>query len=120
MDGYVLESRRGGAGIDDFEKHGAAVLVEEFGGRVDVVVCASVRAANDHYGVALRGGGGRVIDAVVVDGGLEEVGVFGEPAGAVNFSGLVIDEGFFLGVVFAFFLLFLSFLLGGTCACICM
>ena len=46
-------------------------MVEEFGRGVEVVVCTSVGAADDHDGVA--GGGGGVVDAVVVDGGLEEV-----------------------------------------------
>lgn len=77
MNGYVYESGRGGGGVDGFEEHGAVELVEEFGRRVDVVVCSGVRAADDHDGVAA--GCGRVIDAVVVDGGLEEVRVVFEP-----------------------------------------
>lgn len=79
MDGCVVERRRGGAGVDSFEKHGAAVLVEEFRSRVDVVVCAGVGSADDHHGISLCGGGGWVVDAVVVNGWLEEVSVFGEP-----------------------------------------
>lgn len=79
MDGCIVERRRGGAGVDSFEEHGAAVLVEEFRSRVDVVVCAGVGSADDHHGVSLCGGGGWVVDAVVVNGGLEEVSVFGEP-----------------------------------------
>ena len=49
------------------------MLVEEFGGLVDVEVCAGVGAADDHDGEVI------VVDAVVVDGGLEKVGVFLEP-----------------------------------------
>lgn len=59
--------------VDGFEEHGATVLVEEFGGLVDVEVCAGVGAADDHDGEVI------VVDAVVVDGGLEKVGVFLEP-----------------------------------------
>lgn len=36
--------------VDDFEEEGAAVLVEPFGGAVDVVVCAGVWAADDLVG----------------------------------------------------------------------
>lgn len=36
-----------GGAVDDFEHHGAAVLVEPFGGFVDVVVGAGVGAADD-------------------------------------------------------------------------
>lgn len=35
-------------GLDGFQQHAAFVLVEEFRGRVDVVVCAGVGAAYDH------------------------------------------------------------------------
>lgn len=56
-------------GFDGFEQHAAFVLVEEFGGGVEVVVCAGVGAAYDHDGH------GVVVDQVVVDGGFEEVGV---------------------------------------------
>lgn len=55
------------------------MLVEEFRGGVDVVVGAAVGAADDHDGVALGGGGGGVVDAVVVHGGLQEVGIFLKP-----------------------------------------
>lgn len=77
MDRYILK-RVGCSGSvgDDFEEHGSAVLIEEFWGGVYVVVCSGVGAADDHYGVAGCAGGGRVVDTVVVDGGLEEVGVF--------------------------------------------
>jgi hypothetical protein len=54
---------------DGLEKHAAAVLVEEFGGAVDVVVCSCVGPADDHDGHWVR------VDAVVVDWGFEEVGV---------------------------------------------
>ena len=36
--------------VYDFQEHGASVLVEPFGGRVDVVVCAGVGAADDLWG----------------------------------------------------------------------
>ena len=79
MDRDVLRDcglgRGGGFGVDSLEKHGAAILVEEFGGRVDVVVCSCVGAADYHDCVAGGAGGGGVVDAVVVDWGAEEVGV---------------------------------------------
>ena len=62
-------------GLDDFKEHGAFVLVEPFGGGIDVVVCAGVGAADDHDGYVV------VVDAVVIYGGFEEVGVFFEPVG---------------------------------------
>lgn len=37
-------------GLDCFEEHAAFVLVEEFGGGVEVVVCAGVGPADDHDG----------------------------------------------------------------------
>ncbi|KFY64587.1 hypothetical protein V497_01651 [Pseudogymnoascus sp. VKM F-4516 (FW-969)] len=40
----------GGAVVDDLQEEGAAVLVEPFGGGVDVVVCAGVGAADDLVG----------------------------------------------------------------------
>lgn len=54
-------------------------MVEELWGGVDVVVCSCVGSANDHDGVAGCGRGGGVVDAVVVDGWLEKVGVGVEP-----------------------------------------
>jgi hypothetical protein len=57
-------------------------LVEEFGRGVEVVVCSGVGAANDHDCVA--GGVGGVVDAVVVDGRLEEVRVGFEPVVALE------------------------------------
>lgn len=45
MDVDVAERVVGG--VDDFEKHGAAVLVEPLGRCVDVVVCSLVGAAYD-------------------------------------------------------------------------
>lgn len=62
-----------GAGLDGLEQHAAAVLVEELGRRVDVIVGAGVGAADDHDGERV------VVDQIVVDGGLEEVGVRFEP-----------------------------------------
>lgn len=55
--------------LDGLEQHAATVLVEEFGGAVDVVVCSCVGAADDHDGQWIR------VDAVVVDWGFEKVGV---------------------------------------------
>ena len=83
MDGNVDEFMWRGRGVDRFQQHRALVLIEEFGGRVDVVVSAGVGTAHDHDGEAggERGGGG--VDAVVVSWGLEEVGVLFEP-GRVN------------------------------------
>lgn len=75
MDWDVLGRRWGDGGVDGLKEHGAAVLVEEFGGGVDVVVCAGVGAADYHYCVAGSARGGGVVDAVVVNRGLEEVGV---------------------------------------------
>lgn len=79
MDGDVLGSRRGCRGVDCSQEHRAAVLVEEFGSGVDVVVGAGVGAADYHYCVAGGSWRGRVVNAVVVDRGLEEVGVSFEP-----------------------------------------
>ena len=45
----------GGFGVIDFQKHRTAVLVEPFGGGVDMVVCAGVGAANDLEGLYVRG-----------------------------------------------------------------
>lgn len=52
MDRYVYECWWLGCCVDGFEEHGAAVLVEEFGRGVEVVVCSRVGAADDHDGVA--------------------------------------------------------------------
>jgi len=67
--------------VDYFEQHGAAVLVEPFGGFVDVVVGAGVGAAYDHYCDIF------IIDAVVVNRWFEEMGVFFEPFWDVQWSG---------------------------------
>lgn len=78
MDSDVLESmRRCGRVCHGFEEHGASVLIEEFRGGVDVVVCSCVGSADDHDGVS--GGSGWMVDAVVVDGGLEKMGIGFEP-----------------------------------------
>lgn len=45
-----------------------------------MVVCSGIGAADDHYRVAGCGGGGGMVDAVVVDRWLEEVGVGFKPA----------------------------------------
>jgi hypothetical protein len=62
---YVAEL----AGVYDLEQHGAFVLVKPLGSAINVVVGALVRASDDHDGE------GGVINAVVVYGGLEHVGV---------------------------------------------
>lgn len=49
MDGDINEGVRCCGRVDCFEEHGAFVLVEEFWGRVDVVVCSGVGAAENHY-----------------------------------------------------------------------
>lgn len=79
MDGDVLGSWWYCRGVDCFEEHGAAVLIEEFGGCVNVVVGTGIGAADYHYCVAGSSRGGGVVDAVVVDRGLEDVGVSFEP-----------------------------------------
>lgn len=71
VNGDVNECGWRGGCVDGFEEHGSPVLVEEFGRGVEVVVCSGVGTADDHDCVA--GGVGGVVDAVVVDGGLEEV-----------------------------------------------
>jgi hypothetical protein len=63
--------------VDDLEEHATLVLVEPFGSRVDVVVVTGVGPADDHHGHVL------VVDTVVVDRRLEEMGVLGEPLGKV-------------------------------------
>ena len=52
------------------------MLIEEFRGGVDVEIGAGVGAADDHDGHADFGG---LMDAVVVHGRLEEMGVLFEP-----------------------------------------
>ena len=70
----VVGCRSGrGGGLNDFEEHGAFVLVEPFRGSVDVIVCASIGATDDHDCYIL------VVDAVVVYGRFEEVGICFEP-----------------------------------------
>lgn len=61
VDGDVAVDGFGGGGFDDFEEHRAFVLVEEFGGGVDMVVCAGVGAADDLWGgrISEGMGGGR-------------------------------------------------------------
>lgn len=47
-DGNVAEGGVGAGGVvADFEQHAATVLVEPFRGRVNMVVCAGVGAADD-------------------------------------------------------------------------
>lgn len=70
---------RVGRGIHGLEEHRAFVLIEELGGGVDMVVSAGIGTTNDHDCQTTCGRGGRVIDAVVVDGRLEEMGIFLEP-----------------------------------------
>lgn len=98
MDGDVLWCGRGGGRVNGFEEHRTLVLVEEFGGRVDVVVGAGVGAADYHYGVAGCVWGGGVVDAVVVDWGTEEVGVGFEPGEDIDIL-LACHQGTLLYVV---------------------
>ena len=56
-----------------------------------MVVCTSVGAADDHDGVA--GGGGGVVDAVVINGRLEEVRVGFEPVAVSSSCRIVRDMG---------------------------
>lgn len=55
------------------------MLVEELRSGIDVVVCPGVGASDDHDCVAIGCGGGGVIDTVVIDGRLKEMGVLLEP-----------------------------------------
>lgn len=55
------------------------MLVKEFGGGVDVVVGSRIRSSDDHDGQPARGWIGRMVDAVVVDGRLQEMRVIFEP-----------------------------------------
>lgn len=74
VDTYIAELLSGGKGVvHDLEEHGAFMLVEPFGGLVDVVICALIGAADDHDSHVI------VVDAVVVDWGFEHVGVFCDP-----------------------------------------
>lgn len=103
MDRNVLEGGRGAGFIDGAEEHGAFILVKEFRGRVDVVVCSGVGAADYHYCVALRGGGGGVVDAVVVYRGLEEVGVGFQPISVkLALCICILGSGCFVSRVFCF------------------
>lgn len=45
-----VDVAEGARGLDGLEQHAATVLVEEFGGAVDVVVCSCIWAADDHDG----------------------------------------------------------------------
>lgn len=74
---HVHETRGARRLVYGLEQHRPPVLIEEFGRGVDVVVGARVGPADDHDGIP--GGGARVVDAVVVDGRLEEVSVCFEP-----------------------------------------
>jgi len=62
-----------GAIIDDFEHHGALVLVEPFGRLINVVVGAGVWPADDHDCEIF------IVDAVVIDRRLQQVGVLLQP-----------------------------------------
>lgn len=46
-----------------------------------MIICSRVRSSDYHYSVAGCATGGGVVDAVVVYGGLEEVGIGFEPGG---------------------------------------
>ena len=81
VDGHIDEGVRSRAGVDCLQQHGTLVLVEELRRRVDVVVCPRVGAADNHHGQAGRRWLGWVVDAVVVDGWLEQVRVVFQPKG---------------------------------------
>ena len=55
------------------------MLIEELWSCIDVVVCSRIGPADDHNGQTPSGRGGGVVDAVVIDRRLEEVGVVFEP-----------------------------------------
>ena len=61
--------------IGGLQEHRATILVEELWGAVDMVICSGVRAANDHDSEAGSRGRGWMVDAVIVDGWLEQVRV---------------------------------------------
>ncbi|KAI9171259.1 3-hydroxyanthranilate 3 4-dioxygenase [Paramyrothecium foliicola] len=73
--------------VDDLEHHGALVLVEPLGRLVDVVVGAGVGPADDLERVGKRAYWScpyhdakiLIVDAVVVDGWLQEMGIFLKP-----------------------------------------
>lgn len=79
VDGDIKWCVRGGGRVHGLQQHGAFVLVKELGRCVDMVVSAGVGAADNHDGEAGRFGRARVVDTVVVYGGLEEVGVLLDP-----------------------------------------
>ena len=66
--------------LNRLEQHPAFVLVEELRRLVDVVVCAGIGSAHDHDSHRIA------VDAVVVDWRLEQVGVFAEPFGQVQWE----------------------------------
>lgn len=68
---------RVGVLLDDFKEHAALVLEEPLGGGVDVVVATGVGTTDDHDRYAVT-----VVEAGIVNRGLEEMGVGCEPGGA--------------------------------------
>lgn len=105
MDDYVFEFRgRWGRGVDDFEEHGAFVLVEPFGRFVDVIVGSCVGPSYDLVvvlielllvgmkGVMYHDCNIVVVNTVIVDRWLQEVGVLFEPV-AVLASAIAIEYG---------------------------
>lgn len=79
VDRDVVEGGRRRGGVYCLEQHRSSVLVEKFRCCVDVVVCSCVGTADNHDCVAGCRGGRWMVDAVVVNRGLEEMGVFFEP-----------------------------------------
>lgn len=79
MDGDILKRGRVGVQIRCPQEHRSSVLVKEFRCRVDVVVGACIRSANDHDSVALGSRGRGVIHTVVTDRRLQKVGVLFKP-----------------------------------------
>lgn len=75
MDGDVDKAMRCCGTIDGLQEHRATILVKELWGAVDMVVCSGIRAANNHNSQAGGRGGRWMVNAVVVDGRLEQVRV---------------------------------------------
>ena len=67
--------------VDDAEEHGAFILVEPFLGFVNMIIRPLVRSTYDHNDKVLA-----FVGAEVVHWWLEEVGVFVEPFGEVEWG----------------------------------
>lgn len=62
VDDYIFE----GAVVDDFEHHGAFVLVEPFGGFVDVVVGAGVGSSYNLF---------NLLDVLILESGCKRMNI---------------------------------------------